>query len=135
MVYRIFVEKKSGLDNEARALLSDARKFLGIKGLEKVRLLNRYDAENISEDLFSLAVREVLSEPQLDDTSDQVNADGAAAVFAVEYLPGQFDQRADSAAQCIQFLPRVSVPSCAARRFTCSTETFPQGRSPRLRSM
>ena len=67
MVYRIFVEKKPGLDNEARALLADARKFLGIRGLEKVRLLNRYDAENISEDLFSLAVREVFSEPQLDD--------------------------------------------------------------------
>ena len=65
MVFRIFVEKKPGLDNEARALLADARKFLGIKGLEKVRLLNRYDAENISEDLFSLAVREVFSEPQL----------------------------------------------------------------------
>ena len=110
MVYRIFVEKKPGLDNEAHALLADARKFLGIKGLEKVRLLNRYDAENISEDLFSLAVREVFSEPQLDDTSDAVSADGAAAVFAVEYLPGQFDQRADSAAQCIQFLSQGERP-------------------------
>ena len=110
MVYRIFVEKKPGLDNEARALLADARKFLGIKGLEKVRLLNRYDAENISDDLFSLAVREVFSEPQLDDTSAEVCAEGAAAVFAVEYLPGQFDQRADSAAQCIQFLSQGERP-------------------------
>ena len=110
MVYRIFVEKKPGLDNEARALLTDARKFLGIRGLEKVRLLNRYDAENISEELFSLAVREVFSEPQLDDTSDAVSAEGAAAVFAVEYLPGQFDQRADSAAQCIQFLSQGERP-------------------------
>ena len=110
MVYRIFVEKKPGLDNEARALLSDAKKFLGIKGLEKVRLLNRYDAENISDDMFSLAVREVFSEPQLDDTADQVSAEGAAAVFAVEYLPGQFDQRADSAAQCIQFLSQGERP-------------------------
>ena len=110
MVYRIFVEKKTGLDNEARALLSDAGKFLGIRGLEKVRLLNRYDAEDISEDLFLLAVREVFSEPQLDDTMEQVEADGAAAVFAVEYLPGQFDQRADSAAQCIQFLSQGERP-------------------------
>ena len=110
VVYRIFVEKKPGLDNEARALLTDAKKLLGIKGLEKVRLLNRYDAENISEDLFSLAVREVFSEPQLDDTSAAVSADGAAAVFAVEYLPGQFDQRADSAAQCIQFLSQGERP-------------------------
>ena len=99
MVYRIFVEKKPGLDNEARGLKNDVVKFLGIKGLEKVRLLNRYDAENISEELFALAVREVFSEPQLDDTMEQVTAEGAAAVFAVEYLPGQFDQRADSAAQ------------------------------------
>ena len=110
MVYRIFVEKKPGLDNEARALLADARKFLGIKGLEKVRLLNRYDAENIAEDLFSLAVREVFSEPQLDDTFTEISAEGAAAVFAVEYLPGQFDQRADSAAQCIQFLSQGERP-------------------------
>ena len=110
MVYRIFVEKKPGLDNEARALKNDAKTFLGIGGLEKVRLLNRYDAENISEELFSLAVREVFSEPQLDDTSYAVEAEGAAAVFAVEYLPGQFDQRADSAAQCIQFLSQGERP-------------------------
>ena len=110
MVYRIFVEKKPGLDNEARALLSDAKKFLGIKGLEKVRMLNRYDAENITGELFTLAVREVFSEPQLDDTFEQPEADGAAAVFAVEYLPGQFDQRADSAAQCIQFLSQAERP-------------------------
>ncbi len=110
MVYRIFVEKKPGLDNEARELKNDVVKFLGIRGLEKVRLLNRYDAENISDELFSLAVREVFSEPQLDDTMEQVTADGAAAVFAVEYLPGQFDQRADSAAQCIQFLSQGERP-------------------------
>ena len=110
MVYRIFVEKKPGLDNEARGLKNDAVKFLGIKGLEKVRLLNRYDAENISDELFSLAVREVFSEPQLDDTMEQVTAEDAAAVFAVEYLPGQFDQRADSAAQCIQFLSQGERP-------------------------
>ena len=110
MVFRIFVEKKPGLDNEARALLADAKKFLGIGSLEKVRLLNRYDAENISEELFSLAVREVFSEPQLDDTSDRVDTEGAAAVFAVEFLPGQFDQRADSAAQCIQFLSQGERP-------------------------
>ena len=110
MVYRIFVEKKPGLDNEARELKNDAVKFLGIRGLERVRLLNRYDAENISDELFSLAVREVFSEPQLDDVSDGVSAEGAAAVFAVEYLPGQFDQRADSAAQCIQFLSQGERP-------------------------
>ena len=110
MVYRIFVEKKPGLDNEARGLKNDVVKFLGIKGLEKIRLLNRYDAENISDEMFALAVREVFSEPQLDDTMEQFDAEGAAAVFAVEFLPGQFDQRADSAAQCIQFLSQGERP-------------------------
>ena len=104
------MEKKPGLDNEARELRKDARTFLGIKGLERVRLLNRYDAEDMPEDLFDLAVREVFSEPQLDDTAAELSADGAAAVFAVEYLPGQFDQRADSAAQCVQFISQGERP-------------------------
>ncbi|MBO5500890.1 MAG: hypothetical protein J6A48_02590, partial [Clostridia bacterium] len=65
MVYRIYVEKKPELANEARALLSDANAFLGIKGLEKVRLINRYDVENITEELFDYAVGTVFSEPQL----------------------------------------------------------------------
>ena len=109
MVYRIFVEKKPGLDNEAQALLSEARGLLGIQGLTQVRLLNRYDAEEISEELFRYAVRTVFSEPQLDLVSDEADL-GDATVFAVEYLPGQFDQRADSAAQCIQILSRGERP-------------------------
>ena len=102
MVYRIYVEKKPALANEARSLLSDCRNLLGIDALQDVRLLNRYDAENISGDLFDYAVQTVFSEPQLDIASENPKLDGDC-VFAVEYLPGQFDQRADSAAQCIQF--------------------------------
>jgi phosphoribosylformylglycinamidine synthase len=109
VVYRIFVEKKPGLDNEAQALLSEARSLLGIQGLTQVRLLNRYDAEEISEELFRYAVRTVFSEPQLDLVSDEADL-GDATVFAVEYLPGQFDQRADSAAQCIQILSQGERP-------------------------
>ncbi len=109
MVYRIFVEKKPGLDNEARALENDAKTLLDIEKLEKVRLLNRYDAENISEDLFRYAVRTVFSEPQLDIAAEEADLPGAY-VFAVEYLPGQFDQRADSAAQCIQIISRGERP-------------------------
>ena len=116
MVYRIFVEKKPGLDNEARALLNEARELLGIQGLEKVRLLNRYDAEDISEELFRSAVGTVFSEPQLDTVSEQPDTDGAAALFAVEYLPGQFDQRADSAAQCIQIISRGNRPLIRSAR-------------------
>ena len=109
MVYRIFVEKKPGLDNEARGLLFDARTLLGIAGLERVRVLNRYDAENISEELFDYAVKTVFSEPQLDEATGEPALEGAT-VFAVEYLPGQFDQRADSAAQCIQFISQGERP-------------------------
>ena len=110
MVYRVFVEKRPGLDNEARALLNDAHSLLGIRGLERVRLFNRYDAENITPELFDYAIRTVFSEPQLDLVYPEPDADEAAAVFAVEYLPGQFDQRADSAAQCIQIISRGERP-------------------------
>lgn len=109
MVYRIFVEKKKELANEAKALLNDAKNLLGIKGLSDVRIINRYDAENITEELFDYAVKTVFSEPQLDIASNEIETDGAV-VFAVEYLPGQFDQRADSAAQCIQIISQGDRP-------------------------
>ena len=67
MVYRIFVEKKAGLDNEAKGLLNEAKNLLGIESLQDIRLFNRYDAENISEELFDYAIKTVFSEPQLDD--------------------------------------------------------------------
>ena len=69
MVYRIYVEKKEGLDNEAKGLLNEAKNLLGIAGMENIRLFNRYDAENITEELFDYAVKTVFSEPQLDNTS------------------------------------------------------------------
>ena len=109
MVYRVFVEKKEGLDNEAKGLLNEARNLLGMERLENVRLFNRYDAENITEDLFRYAVKTVFSEPQLDTASASIQLPGAY-VFAVEALPGQFDQRADSAAQCIQIISQGERP-------------------------
>ncbi len=108
MVYRVFVEKKPSLANEAKALLNDARTLLGIKALTGVRLINRYDAENITPELFDYAKKTVFSEPQLDIVTDEIEATGT--VFAVEYLPGQFDQRADSASQCIQIISRGDRP-------------------------
>ncbi len=110
MVYRVFVEKKEGLTHEANALYSDAKTLLGVSGLEKVRVLNRYDAENISEELFSYAIKTVFSEPQLDLTYSEVDFKDAL-VFAVEPLPGQFDQRADSASQCIQIISQGDRPT------------------------
>ncbi len=109
MVYRIFVEKKPGLQNEAQGLMNEAKHLLGIEGLERLRLFNRYDAENITPELFDYAVKTVFSEPQLDDVSSQLELPDAY-VFAVEALPGQYDQRADSAAQCIQIISQGDRP-------------------------
>ncbi len=109
MVYRVYVEKKENLANEAKGLLNEARNLLGIGNLENVRIINRYDAENISRELFDYAVKTVFSEPQLDIAALSVDLPGAY-VFAVEALPGQFDQRADSAAQCIQIISQGERP-------------------------
>ena len=110
MVYRVFVEKKKELANEAKSLCEDIRNLLRIASIEDVRILNRYDVENISRELFDYAVKTVFSEPQLDVVSSELDGDGAS-VFAVEYLPGQFDQRADSAAQCIQIISQGERPT------------------------
>ena len=110
MVYRIYVEKKPGLDNESRALLSEIKTFLGVQNIERVRIINRYDAEKIEKELFDYATKTVFAEPQLDDVYSSIENDGAI-VFATEYLPGQFDQRADSAAQCIQLISKIDKPT------------------------
>ncbi|MCD7935059.1 MAG: phosphoribosylformylglycinamidine synthase [Oscillospiraceae bacterium] len=110
MVYRIFSEKKAGLSPEAAALLADCRGFLDVSGLEHVRILHRYDAEGIDRALFDYACTAVFSEPQVDTMCETPDFSSAAAVFAVEPLPGQFDQRADSAAQCIQLLSHGERP-------------------------
>ncbi len=110
MVFRVYVEKKAELAHEAKVLLNEARELLGIKGLEQVRVINRYDAENITQELFSYATKTVFSEPQLDTVFDSIETDGYFC-FAVEYLPGQFDQRADSAAQCIQIISKAERPT------------------------
>ncbi|MBQ1690341.1 MAG: phosphoribosylformylglycinamidine synthase, partial [Firmicutes bacterium] len=108
MVYRVYVEKKKGLDNEARTLLNDLRELLGIQGLNNVRLYNRYDCEGISEELFRNAVNGVFSEPMLDEVTYELPE--GDRVFCVEYLPGQFDQRASSAAECIQLISKADKP-------------------------
>ncbi|MBR3879391.1 MAG: phosphoribosylformylglycinamidine synthase [Clostridia bacterium] len=117
MVYRIYVEKKEELAHEAHALCSELRNLIGIESLKGVRVLNRYDAENIEKDIFDAAVESVFSEPQLDIATSELDARGGT-VFAVEYLPGQFDQRADSAAQCIQIM------SCGERPTIRSAKVY-----------
>ena len=108
MVYRVYVEKKKELAKEAADLCHEVRELLQIRSLTGVRIINRYDVEHIEKDLFDYAVKTVFSEPQLDVASETMEAHGA--VFATEYLPGQFDQRADSAAQCIQIISQGERP-------------------------
>ncbi len=110
MVYRIFVEKKPGFDHEATALLKEVNEMLELRSVTRIRVINRYDVEGIDEKLFDYCVGAVFSEPQMDFASGEIDADGAL-IFAVEYLPGQFDQRADSAAQCIQLISQGIRPT------------------------
>jgi phosphoribosylformylglycinamidine synthase len=108
MVYRIFVEKKEGLDNEARGLLAEARNLLGIDNLTAIRLFNRYDAENITEELFAEAVASVFSEPQLDIVTRELTLGEEDAVFAVAYLPGlRFAAGTGRSGYTVRNLPRI----------------------------
>lgn len=109
MVYRIYVEKKNGFDHEAASLTAEVRDLLELSRVERIRVINRYDVEGIDKALFDYTVGTVFSEPQMDSASEDIDTDGAS-VFAVEYLPGQFDQRADSASQCIQLISRGERP-------------------------
>ena len=124
MVYRVFVEKKPELAHEANGLCNELKNLVGIAALEKVRVINRYDVENIDGALFQQAVRTIFSEPQLDIVTDAVDAEGGI-VFAVEPLPGQFDQRADSAAQCIQLQSQGDRPTVRSARSTCCRGSCP----------
>ena len=110
MVHRLYVEKKPAFREEAASILEDIRSFLRITNLTDVRLLNRYDVENIDEATLEKVTPIVFSEPQLDDVYTALPDDGAV-VFATEYLPGQFDQRADSASQCIQLTTAGDRPT------------------------
>ena len=118
MVYRVYVEKKNGLEHEASSLYREITEMLGINSLTKVRLFNRYDVENIEKELFDYSVNTVFSEPQLDNVSYNVPDDNCT-IFAVEYLPGQFDQRADSAAQCIQLISQKERPIVRTAKVYC----------------
>lgn len=104
-VKRIFVEKKKGFQVEAKGVFEDLKTNLGIKGLRKVRIINRYDVEGLSDEEYILARDNVFCEPPVDwFYEEELPVDDNQLVFAMEYLPGQYDQRADAAAQCIQIL-------------------------------
>ncbi len=109
MVYRIYVAKKPEFANEANAILSEIKNLLKIDGVSSLSVVNRYDVENIEKELFDRSIDAVFSEPQIDDTF--IKLPKADYIFAVEPLPGQFDQRADSASQCIQLLSAGNRPT------------------------
>mgnify|MGYP001175485342 FL=1 len=112
-VRRIFVEKKKGFDVEAQALYRDLKYNLRIEGLKYVRIINRYDVQGLSDEEYVACRNTIFSEPPVDMVYDEEFpiSDGERA-FAIEYLPGQYDQRADSASQCIQLLTRGERPLC-----------------------
>ncbi len=115
MVYRVYVEKKTELAAEAKSLKNDLVKLLRIEGLKELRIINRYDVENIDKELFDYCKSTVFSEPQLDIVSEdlEINSD---AYFAVEFLPGQFDLRANSAEECIQLISKGDRPTVKAAK-------------------
>jgi len=107
----IFVEKRPEFAVEASGVLNGLKEDLGIKSLDSVRVFNRYFAEGLDDETFALARETIFSEPQVDDTFDVLPAfEGSPRIFAVEFLPGQYDQRADSCQQCIQLLTQGDRP-------------------------
>ena len=110
-VKRVFVEKKPEYAIKARELREEIESYLDITEVTGVRVLVRYDIENISEDVYKEALRTIFSEPPVDEVFEETFPHGADdVVFSVEYLPGQFDQRADSAEQCVKLLNENEEP-------------------------
>ncbi|WP_418968896.1 phosphoribosylformylglycinamidine synthase [Alloscardovia omnicolens] len=112
MVYRVLVEKKPGFDVHAQQLLTELTQIVGVSSLDNLRIFNRYDVEGLSQELFKETISTVFSEPQSDFVYDELPEDvkAEARVFAVESLPGQFDQRAASASECIQLISQGERP-------------------------
>lgn len=116
-IRRIFVEKKDAFAVEAHGLLSDLRNNLGMKNLTGIRILNRYDVMGVSDEEFIAARKIVLSEPPVDTVTDEAFAVPAGSyAFAVEYLPGQYDQREDFAEQAIQLITQKDRPTVASAK-------------------
>lgn len=111
IVRRIFVEKKKGFDIEASGLYRDLKRNLKLDGLKSVRIINRYDVEGVSDQEYDAARKIIFSEPPVDSVCDEkVDLDSNSRLIAIEYLSGQYDQRADSASQCVQILTEGERP-------------------------
>ena len=134
-VYRCYSVKKPGFDVEARGLCRQLREQLGVTGLKSVTILNRYDADQIDPDVYRRAKGIVFSEPQVDLIYDEdfPRPQVPHSILAVEALPGQFDQRADSCAQCIQLMAGVERPLIAYAKVYLLEGELSQGDLDKLR--
>jgi phosphoribosylformylglycinamidine synthase len=116
-VRRVFVEKKKGFDVEAHGLYKDIKENFNLTGLKSVRIINRYDMEGISEEEYKKARNIIFSEPPVDNVYDEkIEICKDSRIIAIEYLPGQYDQRADSASQCLQILTEGERPEIKAAK-------------------
>ena len=131
---RIFVEKKAAHTAEASHLLHDLHESLVLPGLSSIRIVQRYDIDGLTDEEFNSAARLILSEPQVDSISDTLSLAENETAFAVEFLPGQFDQRADSAAQCVQILTGKERPLVASAKVLILTGTLSAADLGRVKS-
>lgn len=116
-VIRVFVEKKPGFDVESQQIKADLSENLGLSSIEDLKLINRYDLSGISKEEFTAARDTIFSEPNVDNVyNEEYPLESGYAVFAMEYLPGQYDQRADSAAQCVQLLTQKERPKVVSAK-------------------
>ncbi len=134
-VRRVYAVKKPGFDIEAAGLLRDLRENLDLPGLTGLRIFNRYDVSGLTDEQFRMAGTRVFSEPPVDDLLDAAAGFGRPdTVFAVEALPGQYDQRADSAAQCLQILTCEERPLCKTARVYALQGSLPADGLARIKS-
>ncbi len=131
---RIFVEKKAGHNADARHLLHDLQESLVLPGLTSIRIVQRYDIDGLTDEEFNSAARLILSEPQVDSLSETLSIGDQETAFAVEFLPGQFDQRADSAAQCVQILTGKERPTVFSAKVIVLTGTFSADEITRIKN-
>ncbi|MBT8036800.1 MAG: phosphoribosylformylglycinamidine synthase [Verrucomicrobiae bacterium] len=131
---RVFVEKQTEFNSQARELLHDLRENLSLSHLETVRVVQRYDVDGLSDQQFAEATRLILSEPQVETASERLDLASDETAFAVEYLPGQYDQRADSAAQCVQILTQDKKPLIGSARVIILKGTISESDLDRVKS-
>jgi hypothetical protein len=134
VMHRLFVEKTASFANESSHLIADLRSNLAIETIASARIVQRYDLDGLTDAEFSEASHLILSEPQVETSSTELSLSLDETAFAVEFLPGQFDQRADSAAQCVQILTGKDRPFVSSARIIILKGPLSSMNSPRLRN-